>query len=213
MFLKIFLAVFVSVFVSFFGTQIANADSFADSECSVNFKTTCDGYGYDSTGTWVYYSGTCQEDYCVTSSPPPTTCTASGTITCTSWTGTPPPTCGTNYTETGTGCTDSCGGAVSNQTRLATTDACPVVESDTTPPTISALSVSVSGLTVTVSWTASDNVGIDHYELWRSADGVNFSRINSSISSAASSITDVPGTGTWYYGFHAEDVAGKDESS
>ncbi|GEM_PF-3419382 len=98
---------------------------------------------------------------------------------------------------------------------------------DATPPTISVFSISpvppnwanTANPNINISWTAADNIGgsgIKRYELWRAPDnkgspgdwGTSPVPGKENISPSATSTTDNPGNGTWWYGLHAVDGVG-----
>jgi hypothetical protein len=100
---------------------------------------------------------------------------------------------------------------------------------DTTAPTISSFSAfpsngtsfaNIANPNITITWAAADNAGgsgINRYELWRAPDSTGSPGTpgtwgivpgKENISPSATSTTDAPGSGTWWYGLHAVDNAG-----
>ncbi|GAW93591.1 Ig-like domain-containing protein [Calderihabitans maritimus] len=89
--------------------------------------------------------------------------------------------------------------------------------SDTEPPTwpsSNSLSVTAAGSTqIDLSWTndASDNVGVDHWEVWRSTTaGGPYTLIDDTLPAGSSSYSDTTVTGgnTYYYVVRVVDAAG-----
>jgi len=87
------------------------------------------------------------------------------------------------------------------------------VSSDSTPPTAPTnLSGQRAGGSVNLLWTAStDNVGISGYSIYRSADGVNFSKINSGYTGSTSYI-DSSAPANSYYKVSATDTSGNEST-
>ncbi|MEW6374258.1 MAG: hypothetical protein AB1502_00510, partial [Thermodesulfobacteriota bacterium] len=87
------------------------------------------------------------------------------------------------------------------------------------PPNVTSFSASASqinqGQSVTLSYSVSDDVGLKQVELWRADDtvGVGFreiKRVSISGKSYSGSISDTPpSAGTYRYGVHVVDTAGK----
>lgn len=90
-------------------------------------------------------------------------------------------------------------GVISNYTACA---------SDTTPPTApTTVSANLSGGTVLVTWSgATDNVGIDSYEVWYSTDAVTYSLLDSAFSE--SYIDNFYSSGWNYYKIKTVDTSG-----
>jgi hypothetical protein len=85
-----------------------------------------------------------------------------------------------------------------------------VTVTDKTGPSQSTVTATVSGATVALSWTAStDNVGVTGYELHRSADPAFVPNASTLVTrtTGATSYSDTPGAGTWYYRVVAFDAA------
>ncbi len=95
---------------------------------------------------------------------------------------------------------------------------------DATAPTITSFSAAPSNGTsfaniansnISISWTANDTggSGMNHYELWRAPDNSGSPGVwavvagQNNLSPTATSTTDSPGNGIWWYGFHAIDNA------
>jgi hypothetical protein len=74
------------------------------------------------------------------------------------------------------------------------------------PPT--ALVASATGSTVTLTWTPTTSTGVTGYELLRSAtSGSGFGVIATVTPRAASTTTDSPGVGTWFYALRSRQEA------
>jgi len=94
-----------------------------------------------------------------------------------------------------------------------------VVAADTTAPNVTSFAASASeinqGQSVTLSYTVSDNAGLKQVELWRADDSasVDFREVNRTYTSNKSysgSFSDTPPSpGTYRYGLHVVDTAGK----
>jgi len=93
------------------------------------------------------------------------------------------------------------------------------IPSDIKPPNVTSFSASSSQITqgqsVTLSFSVSDDVGLSRVELWRADDsaGVGFreiKRVSISGTQYSGSISDTPpSSGTYRYGLHVVDGAGK----
>jgi murein DD-endopeptidase MepM/ murein hydrolase activator NlpD len=93
------------------------------------------------------------------------------------------------------------------------------IPSDTRPPTVTSFSASASQITqgqsVALSYSVSDDFGLKQVELWRADDtaGVGFreiKRVSISGKSYSGSFSDTPpSAGTYRYGVHVVDTAGK----
>lgn len=88
-----------------------------------------------------------------------------------------------------------------------------ILTADTTAPTApSYITSNISGNIISVSWDdeATDNMGIDHYELWRKSGNSNFQKIYTTINNQVFSYNDaVPFiAATYSYIVRAVDTAG-----